>query len=297
MSDSTVHRFLFEHLDIRGAVVRLGDCWRQMQADRGYAAPVAQVLGEMAAVTALIAAQLKQAGRLTFQLRSDGPINLLVIDCNEALQMRGMARADALIPEHASAVDLLGGAEGGQLLLSLDFPEARQPWQSIVPMVGDSIAAIFEHYLEKSEQQPSRLYLAANAETAACLFLQKLPQADAHDADGWNRVEQLFATLGPDELQSVDGMTLLHRLFHQETLQMLGQRDLQFGCSCSHERVAEVLRTLGREEALAAVEAGTGGEAEIRCEFCGQRYHFDAAQVEALFLTPSPNIDAPNRLQ
>ena len=55
MSDSTIRRFLFEGLDIRGAVVHLGDTWQQMQADRNYQPTVAQLLGETAAVTALIA--------------------------------------------------------------------------------------------------------------------------------------------------------------------------------------------------------------------------------------------------
>lgn len=281
MSDSTVHRFLFEHLDIRGAVVHLGDCWRQMQADRGYAAPVAQVLGEMAAVTALIAAQLKQAGRLTFQLRSDGPINLLVIDCNEALQMRGMARADALIPEHASAVDLLGGAEGGQLLLSLDFPEARQPWQSIVPMVGDSIAAIFEHYLEKSEQQPSRLYLAANAETAACLFLQKLPQADAHDADGWNRVQQLAATATAEELCTLPAEALLTRLYHEDTVRLYDPSTVVYHCPEDREKIRGMILSLGRQEAEHILEEH--GEIVVKDDICNREYRFDAQEIAELF--------------
>ena len=56
MKTDTVHRFLFEGLDIRGAVVQLGESWRSMQVDRNYPAPVAELLGEMAAVTALIAA-------------------------------------------------------------------------------------------------------------------------------------------------------------------------------------------------------------------------------------------------
>ena len=94
MSESTVRRFLFEHLDIRGAVVHLGDTWQQMQEGRNYQPTVAQLLGELAAATALIAAQLKQPGRLTFQLRGGGPIQMLVMDCDEQLRMRGMARSN-----------------------------------------------------------------------------------------------------------------------------------------------------------------------------------------------------------
>ena len=113
MSDSTIRRFLFEGLDIRGAVVHLGDTWQQMQADRNYQPTVAQLLGETAAVTALIAGQLKQPGRLTLQLRGNGPIQLLVLDCNEQLQMRGMARSNPVVLP-APVTELLGVAQGGQ---------------------------------------------------------------------------------------------------------------------------------------------------------------------------------------
>jgi molecular chaperone Hsp33 len=209
-SFSTVRRFLFEGLDIRGAVVHLGDSWQQMQVDRNYQPTVAQLLGETAAVTALIAGQLKQPGRLTLQLRGKGPIQLLVMDCNEKLQMRGMARSNPVVLP-APVQQLLGADQGGQLLMSLDMPDARQPYQSFVPMVGDSIAEIFEHYLEQSEQQPSRLFVTASPKAAVCLFLQKMPQADQHDPDGWPRIAQLAATVKPAELLELDAETLLGR--------------------------------------------------------------------------------------
>lgn len=281
MSDSQVHRFVFEHLDIRGAVVRLGDCWRQMQSGRDYPAPVAQVLGEMAAVTALIAAQLKQPGRLTFQLRSDGPIGLLVIDCNEALQMRGMARVAADIPEQASAPELLGAAAGGQLLLSLDLPTARQPWQSIVPLAGDSIAAIFEHYLEQSEQQPSRLYLAANDQAAACLFLQKLPDADQHDADGWNRVQQLAATAQPEELCSLPAEALLTRLYHEDVVRLFDAQPVVYHCPEDREKIRGMILSLGQQEAERIL--AEHGEILVKDDICNREYRFRPDEIAELF--------------
>jgi molecular chaperone Hsp33 len=93
-----------------------------MQVDRDYQPTVAQLLGETAAVTALIAAQLKQPGRLTLQLRGNGPIQLLVMDCNEQLQMRGMARSNPVVLP-APVPELLGAHQGGQLMMSLDLPD------------------------------------------------------------------------------------------------------------------------------------------------------------------------------
>lgn len=279
-----VSRFLFEGLDIRGAVVRLDQSWQQMQAGRGYPEPVAALLGELAAVTALIAAQLKQPGRLTFQLRGDGPVQLLVVDCDESLRLRGMARhLPVVLP--APGPDLLGAHQGGQLMLTLDMASARQPWQSYVPLIGDSIAAIFEHYLEQSEQQPSRLFAAAGPDGAACLFLQKLPQADAHDADGWARVTQLAATVKPEELLGLDAEALLTRLFHEDMaahgLRLYDQQAVCYHCPEDREKIADMIRSLGREEAEALL--AEHGEIHVRDDICNRDYRFTPAQVAELF--------------
>lgn len=284
MSASTIRRFIFEGLDIRGAIVHLGDAWEQMQAGRDYQPTVAQLLGEAAAVTALIAGQLKQPGRLTLQLRGNGPIQLLVMDCNEALQMRGMARSNPVVLP-APVQELLGAHQGGQLLMSLDLPTARQPYQSYVPMVGDSIAQIFEHYLEQSEQQPSRLFTTASPRAAVCLFLQKLPQADQHDPDGWHRITQLAATVKPAELLELDAETLLGRLFHEEIeargIRIYDPQTVVYHCPEDWEKVRDMIRSLGREDAETIV--AEHGEILIRDDICNRDYRFSPEDVAALF--------------
>jgi molecular chaperone Hsp33 len=182
-----VRGFLFEQLDIRGAWVQLGASWREMTAGRNYPEPVLELLGQLAAVTTLIAANLKQPGRLTFQLRGEGAVQLLVMDCDEQLRLRGMARA---APE-LSAGSLPALLGEGALTLTLDTAQMRQPYQSHVPLQGDTLAAVFEHYLAQSEQTPTRLWLAASRDAVAGLFLQALPGAAARDADGWNRLQIL----------------------------------------------------------------------------------------------------------
>lgn len=284
MSDSYVRRFLFEGLDIRGAVVRLGDVWQQMQAGRDYQPTVAQLLGETAAVTALIAGQLKQPGRLTLQLRGSGPIQLLVMDCNEQLQMRGMARSNPVVLP-APVPELLGAHQGGQLMMSLDLPTARQPYQSYVPMVGDSIAAIFEHYLEQSEQQPSRLFAIAGPQAAVCLFLQKMPAADQHDQDGWNRITQLAATVKPAELLGLDAESLLARLFHEDMethgIRVYDPLPVVYHCPEDWDKVRDMIRSIGRADAETIV--AEHGEIVIRDDICNREYRFTPDDVAALF--------------
>lgn len=273
--------FLFEHLDIRGAYVQLHDSWRSMTAARDYPPPVLGLLGEMAAVTVLIAANLKQPGRMSFQLKGRGPVSLLLLDCDEQLRLKGMARhADGVAL--AAVPNLLGH---GQLALTLDVPGLPQPYQSLVPLDGDSIAAVFEHYLARSEQQPARLILAAANEVAAGLFLQRLPGAEQRDPDGWNRVLHLADTLRREDLLDLPTVKLLTRVFAEEDIRVFDPRPVSYHCPEDWDKVRRMLRGLGQAECEAVLREQ--GEIRIHDEICGREYLLDAAAVATLFATPA----------
>jgi molecular chaperone Hsp33 len=280
-----VVRFLLEELDIRGAFVRLGDAWRSLQARRNYCGTVRDLLGEMTATAVLVAGNLKQPGRLTFQLQGHGPVRMLVIDCSAELHLRGMAKAEAEVAP-APVSQLFGD---GRLSLILQNEAAREPYQSLVPVAGDSIAAIFEHYLDQSEQQPARLWLAAGEEYACGLFLQKLPGADAKDADGWARAEQLAATVTPQEMQALPVETLLGRLFPEETLRLFQPKPVAYDCPEDRDKVSEMLRSLGRAEVESIL--AEQGEIVVRDDICNREYRFDADDLDALF----PHDTMPKR--
>ncbi len=275
--DSFVQRFLFESLDIRGALVQLNDVWREMQRDRAYAPRVRDVLGELAAIAAIMTGNLKQPGRLTFQLQGNGPLKLLVVDCTEALNLRGYAKADETLAADTEAA-LLGS---GRLLLTLDAPGLQQPYQSYVPLEGNTIAAIFQHYLVQSEQQPAALWLSANAHGAAGMFLQKLPDADRRDPDGWSRVSQLADTVSGDELRTLDAATLLTRLFHEEEVRLFEARPVVHRWPADPEKIDSMLRSLGRAEVESILAAE--GIVEIHDDLSNHTYRYDADAVRELF--------------
>lgn len=269
--------FLFEQLDIRGAWVQLGPAWREMTAGRDYPAPVLELLGQLAVVATLITANLKQPGRLTFQLRGDGAVSLLVMDCDEQLRLRGMARA---APD-LSAGDVAALLGDGALTLTLDTAGMRQPYQSHVPLQGDTLAAVFEHYLAQSEQAPTRLWLAADTETAAGLFLQALPGAGERDADGWNRVQLLAGTVRPRELLDLGAIKLIERLFPEEDVRVFDPRPVSYHCPRDPGKIEGMLRSVGRGECEAIL--AEYGEIRVHDEICNQEYVLDAAAVAALF--------------
>jgi molecular chaperone Hsp33 len=276
-AEGQVQRFLFEELDIRGSLVRLRRAWQQMIAGRGYAEPVRRLLGEMTAVAVLVGCNLKHRGRLTFQAKGDGPVSLLVIDCSAELKIRGMAHSVRDLPSGPAGA-LLGD---GRLALVLDGDASQQPYQSIVPLQGESIAAIFEHYLAQSEQQPARLWLSASEQVAAGLFLQKLPDADARDPDGWNRLERLAGTLTPAELEALPAEALLSRLFPEEVLRVFKPQRVAYDCPEDWDKVRSMLRAIGRYEVESILREK--GEVVVHDDICNREYRFDVRAVEALF--------------
>lgn len=278
MSD-TFQRFIFEKLDIRGAFVQLETSWQAMQHGRAYSQPVLELLGQTTAVTTLIGSQLKTPGRLTFQLQGEGPVSLLVVDCDEQLRLRGMAKAEPGIG-HANATELIGN---GRLLLTLQTNDSPRPYQSFVPLEGDSIAAIFENYLDLSEQQPTRLFLFADGERACGLFLQKLPETPGQheqDEDGWNRVQQLAATVRADEF-ALPAADLLHRLFAEEDVRLFEPHPVVYHCPRDEEKVRGALLSLGRDEVQAILD--DHGEIRVQDDICNHEYVFGEEILEELF--------------
>lgn len=272
-----VRSFLFEQLDIRGGWVRLGSAWQAMTAGRDYPPPASELLGQLAAATTLIGANLKQAGRLTFQLRGAGAISLLVMDCDSQLRLRGMARSAPDLP----AGDLPALLGEGALTLTLDTDDMRQPYQSHVALNGNTLAAMFEHYLAQSEQAPTRLWLAAGPTAAAGLLLQALPGASGRDADGWNRVQLLADTVRGQELLELGSIKLIERLFPEETVRVYDPRPVDYHCPYDPAKIHSMLRSVGRAECEAIL--AEQGEIRVHDDICNHEYVLDAAALAALF--------------
>lgn len=280
--------FLFENLDIRGAWVSLDQTWAGLTRERDYPPQVSRLLGEMSAVSALIAANLKQPGRMTFQLRGEAgqanAIDLLVLDCDEQLRMRGMARWQG----NELPRDVPGLLGQGQLILSLDAVGMRHPYQSVVPLEGPGIADIFEHYLSHSEQQPTRLALASDEMRAVGLFLQRMPGSELKDPDGWNRIQHLLETLQPAELLATEGHDLLQRLFPEEDIRVFDPRHVIHHCPEDWQKIHNMLKSLGRAECDAILREH--GEIHVRDDICNRDYRLNADALAAVFETPSPTL-------
>lgn len=293
-STDALTRFLLPAAGVRGVAVRLDETWRTVAGRADYPASARELLGEASAAAVLFTGHTKVDGRLSIQLRSQGSLRSLFAECTAAGTVRGIAQVS---PHQDAPRDLRDLGNDALLAITIENPglDPREPqrYQSLVGLEASRLAEAFEDYFRQSEQLPTRLLLAADGDQACGLMLQKLP-GDEGDDDGWNRAGALFDTLGEAELLAISVPDLLHRLFHEESLQILTQRPIRFGCSCSRERVESMLQSLGEEEATAALADGV---AEVRCEFCGQEYRFSPVQIAELFSQPRVEVDAPSRLQ
>lgn len=291
MSDFS-QRFLFDDSDIRGELVGLTDSYSHVLAKHTYPQPVAQLLGELLAAASLLIGTLKFEGLLILQARSSGAVPLLMVECSSEGELRGIARYHAeQITADANLRELM---PDGVLAMTVD-PKSGQRYQGIVDLEGDTLADCLTNYFATSEQLPTRFWLSADGQRARGLLLQQLPADRLKETDereaSWQHAMALADTLKAEELLGFDNETLLHRLYHQEALRLFDPRALQFRCSCSRERSSRALISLGQADAEALVQEH-GGSVEIDCQFCNERYLFDAADVLQLFIDGS--IEAPS---
>jgi molecular chaperone Hsp33 len=300
----TLQRFIFENAAVRGELVEISNAWQEIQARHDYPEAVRTVLGEMVASAALLSANLKFNGSIVMQIHGDGLVQLMVVECDAALRVRATAKLapGTVVPDDATIAQLFNAQGKGRFVITLDPQDkmpGQQPYQGIVPLLGDDMATVIENYMLRSEQMDTRLWLAADDKVARGLLLQKLPRNSAaegqvkqateeEDIETWNRAVSLASTLKRDEMLSTDIATLMRRLFWEETLRVFDPAHPQFHCTCTRERVGEMLKMLGQAEVDSAL--ADLGQLSINCDFCGKHYGFDKVDCAQLF-AGVPTVD------
>lgn len=280
MSKNNLHRFLFKHLNIRGQHLHLTDAWQALIKDRHYPPLLTQLLGELTAISVMLANGMKHTGKLTLQIIGKGPITLLVIEVTHDLKIKGIAKTQGPLPKQATLDTLLNS---GQILVTLDNDQTQTLYQSHVPAQGKSVAEAFQTFMTQSDQLDTQLWLAADNQAAAGLLLQKMPETDttAQDQDGWHRINLLANTLKPKELLTLDCQTLLHRLFHEETIELFPPQTVQYQCRHDKAKIDAMLLSLGQKEIEAILEKE--GEIVIHNEMCNQYERYNKEAIQNLF--------------
>jgi molecular chaperone Hsp33 len=315
---SQLHKFLFDGLPVRGMLVQLTDVWQEVLKRRAanvetgpYAEPVRHLLGEMTAAAVLMQSNIKFNGALVMQIFGDGPLKLAVVEVNPNLSLRATAKVVGELGDASTLPEMVNVNNEGRCAITLDplnkMP-GQQAYQGVVPLFDDhrnkldKFSDVLQHYMLQSEQLDTTLVLAANDTTAAGLLIQRLPikgegnlaaKATMEDEDeigrneDYNRISILASSLTADELLNLDVETILRRLFWEEKLVRFEPLTPSFACSCSRERVSNMIRSLGTEEVESIL--AERGDVEVGCDFCGEQYRYDAVDAAQIFTgTPTP---------
>lgn len=283
-----LQRFIFDNTAVRGNIAHLEQTVQQALQHQHYPAVLRNALAELMVASMLLAATLKMQGKLILQIQSNGPLQLLVVECSSNLEIRATAKWQGEIATK-SFLDLL---QQGQFVITLTPENNGENYQGIVPIEGDSIADILQNYMQRSEQIETRIWLNTNGNKASGLLLQKLPEQLETDSDAWNRICHLAETIQPNELLYLESQTLLYRLFHEEQTRIFTPQLAQFKCRCSRKHVGNMLRMLGNEEIQSILMERSN--IEVHCDFCNKAYHFDAVDVAHLH-TSDTLISAPTQ--
>jgi molecular chaperone Hsp33 len=270
----SLRRFLFEDEQIRGSIVRLNETWQQILAADDYPAPVRGLLGEALAATALLGRSLKFDGSLTLQVQGGENLRLLVLQCDNQLRLRGLARFGDDLPDEFGR--LVGG---GSLCVTVDSAKKGKRYQSIVPLAEDNFAACLGDYYQQSVQLPSIFLLSADAEQAAGLMFQALPERQS-GSGRWQQLEYELSDLDVARMCRIDDQTLLTALFPQDDIRLFSPEAVSFHCDCSVERIEKMLRMLGSAELTELV--GEQDPVEVRCEFCNRLYRVPGDNIRRL---------------
>jgi molecular chaperone Hsp33 len=292
--DDLILPFQADQAEVAGRLVKLGPTVDTILSRHDYPEPVSQLLGQAAALTALLGAALKFEGKFILQASTDGPVDLLVADYQVPGGLRGYARFS---PERLAALPPDGRLLGeGHLAMTIDRGMETERYQGVVPLEGETLTEAADTYFRQSEQLPTFIRLAVARHyragsgsrpwtwRAGGLLVQKLTREGgrvttseaALEEEDWTRARALAETVEDHEL--LDPMLppdrLLYRLFHEEQVRAYRAIPLESYCSCSRERVDELLRRFSAED---LAEMVVDGEVRVTCEFCNSRYHFDPA--------------------
>lgn len=274
-----LRRFLFEDLGVRGEWIKLATSWQAAKQHQKGPQNAQLQLGQALAAVVLLSATIKFNGSMILQAQGDGDFRTLVAQSTHDRKIRGLIRSNDHVPV-GSLENMFGK---GQLVLTIESDNA-QPYQGVVPLAGENLAAALQTYFEQSEQLKTRLWLFANETHVAGLLIQELPAQNSYKAD-WERIEILADTVTEQELLELNCEHMLYKLFNEEKVRLFNAEPVEFQCSCSRPKIERTLRAMGREELEDILQEH--GAIQVSCEFCSEQYLFDRIDVETLLIQES----------
>lgn len=294
LADDAIIPFQIEGTPVRGRVVRLSGSINEILNAHGLPDAASELLGEAAALVAMMGASLKFDGKLIFQAQGDGPVPLLVADYTAGGAMRATAKTAEDLPGAQPKPELGALLGKGSIVMTIDQGADMDRYQGVTPIEGESLAEAAVAYFNQSEQIPTVIKLAVGRVQApgeeptwraGGLMAQFVPGEGgtrergeaalqtAANRETWDRAAAFVGTTQDDELldPAISAETLLYRLFNEDGVRVFEPQSVRAECSCNRDKISAVLSRYTEEDLSDMVEDGA---ITVTCEFCRKAYNF-----------------------
>jgi len=239
--------------------------------------------------------------RLTVQFKGDGPVSEILVTANGAGRVKGyISNPDVELPLKANGKLDVGGAIGTGTLTVIKDLGLKEPYVGRIDLVSGEIAEDLTAYYFLSEQQSTSFALGVRIDTdyttlaAGGMMIQMLPEAKPESVDALEDMLSCMvpiSTLIEEVVKKSAGKTeeaildsLMDEIFGEmpEDFQTdrLEYREIVWNCDCSMERLEKVVVSIGAKDLRQIIEED--GQAELVCQFCEKKYHFDKEHLEKL---------------
>ncbi|MBF0715068.1 Hsp33 family molecular chaperone HslO [Gemelliphila palaticanis] len=285
MKDSLIRGLAYND-EIRFFITNTTDLVEEIRfRHNGYPTAMAAV-GRTATATAILGAMLKSDDTVDVRVRGNGPIGQILATANENGEVRAYAtNMQVHIPSNDKGKLDVRGVVGtsGEIVIIKDFGLAEK-YTTTSPIVSGEIAEDFTYYFAMSEQVPSAVSLGVlvdvdNSILAAGGFVvQVLPFASEESI---SKLEQVIANIKPISTLINEGNSLedIAKILFKDDYRILDSKEVSFKCSCSKEKYADALVTLGKEE---LEDMANEENIETVCSFCNEKYNFSKQEIKDL---------------
>lgn len=271
-------RFIFEEENVRGEIVHMSNTFTTIIEQRAYPKEVQKLLGEALLACVLITGSLKFKGEISLQFHGDERLPLLIVQCDNNLKVRAVAK----FKEPDTKIDYKDAFLSGRLVLNIHQHNNAKTYQSIVPLSSKSLAENVMLYFAQSEQISTQIYLAVDGENAAGMLLQLMPgQGSDKREQFWEYAVKISETITPKELFTLDNQEVLYRLYHEDNVRLFDKKSVAFKCNCDINKMRQALQLFGEQESRQILSEK--GVVTVNCDFCNRGYTFDEIDITMIF--------------
>jgi len=274
--------------EVRAYSVRSTNLVKEAQERHDTWANASAALGRSLTAGAMMGAMLKGNQKLTIKVEGNGPLGYILVDANAKGEVKGYVANPHVQTDLNSRgkIDVARAVGTEGFLSVVKDIGMREAFTGSVPLVSGELGEDFTYYFVVSEQVPSAVGVGVLVNpdlsilASGGFIIQIMPDASEETISA---IENKINNVKPISTLVQEGLSpeeILFEILGEDNVKILEKMDVAFKCHCSRDRIDEALMSVGKNELQAILEED--GQAEVKCHFCNEAYHYDEKQLQEL---------------